>query len=467
MKIGGENLSNKWVTYFLAFFLVTVVAGGYLGYKQYEAKEQYRLDLENQYQLSFRELLDDLENLEVQSGKTLVSNSPRQVMLNLSDIWRNAYAAQNNLARLPLSHLALSRTQKFLTQIADFSYSIAKTTGPDITLQPHQWSMLNDLYTQARYLSAQLHQLEMDIEKGQISWAEIDNKASNKLSKVSSNLIHTNFRMVEKQMLNYPNLAYDGPFSDQLSYMYPGVSGKKITEQQAVEIGKKYVDPAGKLNYSIKKIGEAKGDLATYSLEVQPNKQAAYVLGSKAQENIYLDISKKGGNVVWLVNSRNIDSKKLTFNQALLKAKEFLISRGYEQMVLTSYVEYQKSITFSFAYKQGNVMVYPDLIKVKVALDDGQIIGVEAMRYLLSHRERKIPSKFISQAEAREKLNPHLEVEKSSLAIIPSYTKEEILCYEFKVKMKKNRFLIYVNALNGEEQNILRVVEGKNLYLTM
>jgi len=454
-------LNAKRVISLLSLFLFMIVGAGWWGYEQYQTKEQLRISLENQYQLSFRELVDDVENLEVETAKALVSNSPRQTMINLSDIWRNAYDAQGNLGRLPLSHTALLRTHKFLTQIGDFSYSIAKDTAPQITLKEGEWQTLHDLYNQARYLSAQLHELEMNIDKGRITWAEIASKSSNKLAGVSGNLINDGFRVIEKQMLDYPTLTYDGPFSDHLQAVPLGIPGDKITVSQALEIGEEFVAPGRKNQYIVKKTGEGKGRIATYSLEIKPKDRSLSGV-------FYLDVSQKGGEILWMVNNRGVEEKKISFQQALEKAQVFLEERGYKKMILTSYLEYQKSIIFSFAYQQDNVLVYSDLIKVKVALDNGQILGMEAVNYLMSHRIRQIPEPQITMAEARKKLNPRLKkVEREQLVLIPTQAHQEVLSYEFLVSLNSQRFLVYINALNGQEEDILRIVEDKNLLLAM
>ena len=66
--------------------------------------------------------------------------------------------------------------------------------------------------------------------------------------------------------------------------------------------------------------------------------------------------------------------------------------------------------------------MYPDLIKVKVALDDGEILGIETTGYLNSHTERELVSEEISIEEARENINENLEIEKKKL--IENYKKE-------------------------------------------
>lgn len=466
---GGGILNGKWLVPILTLFLLAIVVGGYWGYQQYQTKEQLKVNLENQYQLSFRELVDDVENLEVQTAKALVSNSPRQTMVNLSDIWRNARDAQNNLSRLPFSHVALTRTQRFLTQIGDYSHSVAKASAPEINLKPNEWRTLNDLYEQARYLSAQLHQLEMSIDEGRISWTEMERKGSRRLARASGDPINNEFRVMEDGLKRYPTLAYNGVFSDSLQTVPVGLQDKPVTSKQALEIAKRFVAPERENQYVAQKVGEGEGTIATYSVEIRPrtNQNTGYVAGGPNSGRIYLDVSKKGGEIVWMINNREVNAHKIVFRPALEQAQTFLKERGYQDMVLTSYMEYQRSMIFSFAPRQDKVVLYPDLVKVKVALDNGQILGMDAVSYLMSHRDRELPKPELTLKEARDKLNPRLKVERSQLVLIPLDTKEEVLCYEFLVTMNNQRFLVYINALNGREENILRIVEDKNLLLTM
>jgi len=57
-------------------------------------------------------------------------------------------------------------------------------------------------------------------------------------------------------------------------------------------------------------------------------------------------------------------------------------------MVDTYYLKEDNTAIINYAYKQGDVVVYPDLIKVKIALDNGEVIGFESKGYLSNHTER-------------------------------------------------------------------------------
>ena len=67
---------------------------------------------------------------------------------------------------------------------------------------------------------------------------------------------------------------------------------------------------------------------------------------------------------------------------------------------------------------QDNVIMYPDLIKVKVALDNGEVLGIETTGYLNNHVEnRDISNIKITEEEAKKDLNTDLEIISSGLAV--------------------------------------------------
>ena len=53
-------------------------------------------------------------------------------------------------------------------------------------------------------------------------------------------------------------------------------------------------------------------------------------------------------------------------------------------MKRTYYLKEEGVMTINYAYVQNDVTMYPDLIKLKVALDNGDILGIETQGYLNS-----------------------------------------------------------------------------------
>lgn len=133
----------------------------------------------------------------------------------------------------------------------------------------------------------------------------------------------------------------------------------------------------------------------------------------------------------------------------------------------TYYMREGNVITVNYAYNQDDVVIYPDLIKVKIALDNGEVLGIEATKYLNSHKEkRELKEVKITKEQAQELINPNLEIKSINKAIIPTEWKTEIMCWEIKGNTKGNDFLVYINVETGAEEDILMIIDTPNGTLT-
>lgn len=161
-----------------------------------------------------------------------------------------------------------------------------------------------------------------------------------------------------------------------------------------------------------------------------------------------------------------LQKKKFGIDEANEIGKNFLNNLGIPNMNPTYYLKQGGAVTINYAYEQENVTIYPDLIKVKIALDNGEILGMETSGYLNNHTERTIEEPTISMDEAKSKLNKNLEITSEGLAIIPTEWRTEIFCYEFKGKVDNTDFLVYINAKTGKEENILVIIDTPDGILT-
>jgi germination protein YpeB len=129
-----------------------------------------------------------------------------------------------------------------------------------------------------------------------------------------------------------------------------------------------------------------------------------------------------------------------------------------------SYYEISDGILYiNFAAKEGNVILYPDLIKIGVSLESGEILSFDARGYLVNHTDRNLSAPTISNEEAKTHLPSSVSVISSRLALTPGRNTEERLCYEFRCKGKRDEnLLIYIDALSGDEVSVLILLIGEN-----
>ena len=439
---------NKiWIL--LSVILLIVIA--ILGYNLYEQKNKYATITENDYNKAFYEVVDYVQNVKTYLAKTMVSKTAEHGAEMLTHVWRESNLAQSYLGMLPIESQELENTEKFLNQISEFSYSLSRKTIEGNELSDDDMSKIKELYNYSNDLSNTLNEMSDELNNGTLKWADLmKNTESSEIAEVSG------FDVVEDNFHEFTGLIYDGAFSEHItSSEKKGLTGEDIDEETAKQKAEEFI---GK-----DKIKETKsngyvenGDIPVYRFEITTNEE----------QNIGISISKKGGHVVFLNYNRNVTEEKISPEEAVQKGKEYLNNKGFPNMQETYYLKENGFITVNYAYKQNNVIIYPDLIKVKIALDNGEIIGLESTGYLNNHYERNISKNLISIEDAKKQLTNNIEIKSEGLAIIPTEWNTEILCYEFKGKVEDIDFIAYINAETGEEEDILIITNTPNGTLT-
>ena len=447
----------------LVVTLVTVIA--VLGLYTYKRERQYRQDTENNYNMAFFELVSYIENVETYLAKSLISSTPEHGAETLTHVWREANLAQSYLARLPIGSQELANTSKFLNQVSDYSFSLSRKNIYNEKLTDDDFENLKQLHTYSVELENTLNQLSADINGGRIKWGELSQKGSSVFVSQVSNISKDSFNNMEENFHEYSGLIYDGAFSEHItSVEKKGLTGNNISIEEAQEIAKKFIDES--------KIAEINSNGMSENTNMPAYDFSIKLKDAKDKnEIITISISQKGGHIVFMNYNRNVDAETISQERANEIGKNYLQDKGFPNMKETYFLKQSGVVTINYAYNQqsvsGDVVVYPDLIKVKVALDNGEILGLETTGYLNSHYERNISEPKITKEKAKENLNKTLEIQSEGLAIIPTEFKTEIFCWEFKGKVEDTEFLVYINAENGREEDILVIKNTPNGTLTM
>lgn len=441
----------------LSVICILLIIVAILGFFLYKKQREYRQASENNYNMAFYELVDYVQNVENYLAKSLISTTPEHGAETLTNLWREANLAQSYLSRLPIESQELENTERFLNQVSDYSYSLSRKNIYKESLSQEDLKNLKDLHGYSVELQNTLNQLSDDLNSGRLEWGELTKKGSLAFAQQVDNVSKESFSNLEENFHEYSGLIYDGAFSEHLTKGDPKeLTGDDISEEQAKQkaeqfIGKENIKEISNLGYS------ENATIPVYDFSITNNDNAT----------INLSISRKGGHVVYMNSNRDVNSEVISQDDANNKGKKFLLEKGFPNMKETYYLKQEGIVTINYAYVQNNVIVYPDLIKVKVALDNGEILGMETTGYLNNHEKRDISKVKISKEDAKKNLNKDLNIESEGMAIIPTEWKSEILCYEFKGKVDDKEFLVYINADNGREEDILIITNTPNGTLTM
>lgn len=451
-----KNMRKNYMYGVAIFLAIGIIVMGILLYKQNEKNTIYT---ENSYNLAFYELIDYIDDTENYLAKSLISSSSKQASETLIHVWREANLAQVYLSQLPIATNELSNTARFLNQVSDYSHSLAKKTINGENLSQEELDNLKKLYSYSQDLNNTLEQLSSDMGNGRISWEELTKDVDTAFAQQVDNLSATSFSNIDENFGEYEGLIYDGAYSEHMeSAEKKGLIGEEVTEEEAKQkaisfIGEDRVKEV-KSNGLIEN-----GNIVVYDFTIT-------MKDGDINNPLTISISQKGGHIVVANYNREISEEKIEIEEANKIGQEFLKNLGIPNMKPTYYLKQSGTVTINYAYTQNDVTVYPDLIKVKIALDNGEVLGMETSGYLNNHTERNIETPKISKSEAKSTLNDKLEITMEGLAIIPTEWKTEIFCYEFKGKIDDTDFLVYVNASTGIEENILVIIDTPDGILT-
>ncbi|WHH57365.1 germination protein YpeB [Petroclostridium sp. X23] len=456
-----SRLSDRHM-YSIVLVVTAVIATA--GIYQYKKALNYRNYVENQYNRSFHELVNYVENLETSLAKGMLVNSPDQMVVLSSEIWRKAAFAQANIGQLPISHVQLDKTSKFLTQVGDYTFSLSRKALNKEEITDKEYAQLEQLHKYADTLSKTLNNMQDDLYAGRLKFGELQQEGRKYFSKAAKNISVTKIENIEKEFVDYPSLIYDGPFSDHIERMDPRLlkGATEMSQEKARDKAVSFI--GGNRAKNVENTGESNGAIKTYTFAMSPDQQQN---GNK-DRRISISITKMGGHVLWMLDNRDVSKSSMDIDEAKKKAKAFLEAQGYKSMKESYYIKNDGIATINYAYVQDDIIIYPDLIKVKVALDNGEIVGFESQGYIMAHQDtRKLPPIKVTEEAAKQKINKRLTIDSGRMAVIPLESKREVLCYEFKGKFDDKNFLVYINAETGQEEKILLLLETPNGILTM
>ena len=437
--------------------LIAIIVG--LGIFTYKKQIEYRQASENDYNMAFYELVDYVDDVENYLAKSLISSTPQYEAENLSYVWREANLAQSYLARLPIESNELANTAKFLNQVSDYSFTLSRKNIYNEPLTEEERNNLKELHTYSVELKNTLNQLSTDINDGKISWGELTKKGTNVFAQQVSNISKDSFSNLEENFHEYAGLIYDGAFSEHMTNPErKGLTGEDIDEEKAKQIAKEFVGE-NRIE-EINSNGESEnGNIPSFNFEIK--------VKNEKDSKIWIAISKKGGHIVFMNFNREVTVENISQDEANEVGKKFLNEKGFLNMKATYFTKQGGIVTINYAYQEQDVTVYSDLIKVKIALDNGEVLGLETTGYLNSHYERNLNEIKVSKEKAREFLNKDLEIISEGLAMIPTEYQTELLCWEFKGKVEEREFLVYINVETGKEEDVLLILDTPNGTLTV
>lgn len=412
---------------------------------------------QDEYNRAMYEMVGYINNVETELAKLQITNTTKMTSTTLASIWKQSSLAKENLEALPSTQNDMSNASKYLTQLSDYSYNLLKKVVQGEKISDEEYTTIANLYESSRKLDEVMSTIYNDLNAGRIKWDELEKISDEKLTNTEVATTVANISNIGETFQEYEGLIYDGAFSDHLLSQEPKYLTDNVVTME--EARNNLVNIFGGENIEYIDVGtESDGRIDLYDFKLK----------LKNYEMVRdVSMTKKDGKMYLMISDRDVEEEKISMEEATNAGIDFLKKIGIDNVKETYYLKKENFVIINYAAYEENIVLYPDLVKVKIALDNAEVCSVECQGYVFNHEKRQNFNPKISIEEARNQVNKNIQIMSEGLAIIPTESKGEVLTYEFKGKINENEFLIYINANTGQEEKILLILYTEGGTLTM
>ena len=442
----GDNKNGGWLVAVITLSVATLVLASSLTFTLLMPTESDTA-LESTYQKSFYDTVEQVDNIDLNLSKILASKDERAIQGYLLDVAVNSELCENDLQQLPLEDQNKFYTTKLVNQIGDFAKQMNKKLLFGKSLTEEDLSIFVSLYEANKSFKQALAKMTEKMGNDFSFSALADGN--------DGNVVISGLSELQNMSASYPELIYDGPFSDGINQReIKGLSGSEISDSDAEMRFSEIFGGYGVQN--IMAIGFTDTQISCINVTAQ-----------RDGEEMFAQFSKQGGKLIMFDMSGSCNGVNIESVKAQEIASEFLENQGVGKMKAVWTNLANNVYTFNFALDEDGVIVYPDLIKIRVCAETGLVIGYEASTYYTNHTERDIEKPVLNSEQAKNKVSSNIEIETSRLAVVPIGTKTEKLCYEFCGNYDDSTYYVYIDAVSGNQVEMFKVVEGTEGSLLM
>lgn len=438
------STAQKMVPILIVGCVVLAIALGAVLIAFYNLKcrdEESVKTLESMYSSAYYSMVDSVNNLQVNADKfeTLTTSSAQRKVLR--DMEQDCSYVVAGLSVLPLDVENSNASIKFFNQVGGMCESYIEIIDKGESLSSGQLLLVDKAEMALSVIKSKLNTHNDQVKMGDYTFVDVGVFDDQGVTQFSNSVGDLTANEVD-----YPTMIFDGPFSSSLeNKKIKGLDEGEISQERAEDYLQNVVYK--NQDVQIEFINETQGDFVTYDFKVVDN-GVEYIA----------QVTKRQGLLLTLCGYCETEQPNMSNEEAKRFAENFANDIGFENMV-TTWMEVKDNIAYiNLAPIQGGVILYPDLVKVKVDMYRQSVVGFEAKNYAFNHVEREFVYN-ITIAEAEKGLGFDYVVLNTRKAIIALEGDVEVAVYEFACDRIDGLYYYYIDASNGSIVKILKVVD--------
>lgn len=452
--INNDNKTKKksnaqkvlpWMIVAIVGLLVILTCVLIAYYQVYSSSKQNANILEGVYSSSYYSMVDNVNNLSVDLSKYSTLSSNQTKLRTMQDMMTDCNYILAGLSILPIDEENVVSATKFFNQINGVCEAYIKKINRGEKLSIDDELLFDKIAMVVGEIKSNFNEQNYGMYDTGFNFVDasvFDDTGMNELSAGMGDLTNGS--------IEYPAMIFDGPFSAALeTSVVKGLPETEISREEATSYLKDTVYKNRDMEIAFVK--ETNGDIATYDFDIE--------IDGKIFD---AQVSKRGGLLITLSGYAESGDAIMSVNQAKEMAKTFANNIGFESMTAVWQEVHQNVAYINLAPTINDVIMYPDLVKVKIDLTAQEIIGFEAVNYALNHVDR-IFENNLTESECEKDLGFDYEIIQTNKCIIRLDSGKEISVYEFVTERIDGVYFYYINANTGEIAKTLKLVNIENV----
>ena len=445
-----KNKSNAqkvlpWLVVTIVSLLIVLTCTLIAYYQVYKSSKQSANVLEGVYASSYYSMVDNVNNLSVDLAKYSTLSTKMSKTNTMHDIMADCNYIIAGLSVLPIDEENVISATKFFNQVNGLCEAYSKKLNQGENLSSEEELVFDKIAMVVGKIKANFNKQNDGMYDTGFNFVDagvFDNTGMNELSAGMGDLTSAS--------IDYPAMIFDGPFSTALEISeIKGLPKEEVDEKTAYEYLKNNVYKNRDVKVKFER--ETDGDIATYDYSVE-------VEG----KDFNAQVSKRGALLITISGYAEGGDPIMNGEQAVEMAKSFANNIGFENME-SVWLEINQNVAYiNLAPVENGVVMYPDLVKIKVDLTSQDIIGFEAVNYALNHVDRDVEFNLLAE-EAEKLLGFDYNVLKTSKAVIRLDSGKEVAVYEFITERIDGTYFYYVDANKPEIVKTMKLVKIKNV----
>ncbi|ARK25912.1 hypothetical protein SporoP37_15375 [Sporosarcina sp. P37] len=377
-----------------------------------QENEQLSIALNTQYSKSMTDASQKLGELEEAVKKSLLFEDQKSSAKEREDIWRLSSDIKTSIASLPVDESFSTSWMNYLGRLGNYAKQSTEKGDPD-----EYYAVIQRAADNLEEFSSEWQLATKDLMSGKMSIGHWEKKLRD------SPEGKANWNKMGQTVMEYTETVFPLTASEsdvQKKKELRNLKDQKISEEEAIQKFKKLL-PAVSNDIIAAERSRKGAPYPFYHIRFAENSSIGYI-----------DITEKGGHVLSYLVERRMGEPQRSYEELQKSAEQFLKQADYKDLVLEETRENDSAWHFVYVRVNpgNNAKVFSDPIHIKLAKDNGEIIGLDASEYI---RKEQLKPQPVRDVDWNKFFRSEVTVMEEELAYVENSQLEQRLAYYLTV----------------------------------